>query len=251
MRRAVTLPKSRPFARDGRPALPRFIWRSQRAALVSALVAAAAVTLAACGGESGVNLSTAGLAANAAAAAGNGTAGGDTATAGGSAPTVGSTTTVTGGPITSVARIGTGRGFPAAPGAPWTSATESPANLPPAVRTVSCPLSGLQNQAIPAGFKPVAAVRCVPTGGQPTALRMEVATSNLGPLVAALLEPSSSASSLNAVPRCLMPDVDGFPLALVGANGLVIRPSIPVSICGDPSQRVVASLFALHWTTVS
>ena len=75
--------------------------------------------------------------------------------------------------------------------------------------------------------------------------------SNLGPLLKALLAPASTVGSFAAAPPCLMPTVDLFQLALVGANGQVIKPSIPVTVCGRPSQAVVASLAALTWTTVN
>jgi hypothetical protein len=34
---------------------------------------------------------------------------------------------------------------------------------------------------------------------------------------------------------------------LVGGNGQVIRPRIPVTECGEPSPAVLASLDALRW----
>lgn len=276
MRRAVTLTNSGPSTgnRRSRPAPVNQNW--QRAGLVSAVIAAAAVTLSACGGGSGANLGTAALAANSAAAAGNGAAGpagtaGGSATTPGSVPSVGAspatgsgttvvvggtagnTTTVTVGPITSVTRMATASGFPTAPAAPSIgggNATGSPAVVPPAAQAVSCPLPGPPSQAIPAGFEPVAAVRCVLTSFQPTEYRLEAAVSNLGPLLTALLAPSSTVGSFTAVPPCLLPAVNFSHLALVDANGKVIEPSIPMSVCGWPSEAVLASLAALTWTTV-
>lgn len=272
MRRPVRLTNRGPFARDQRFRLAPVTRNWQRATLVSAVIAAAAVTVAACGGGSGANLGPAALAANSAAATGNGAAGsagtesgsattadvatgsGTTASAGGGAPTGSYTTTIIGGPIRTASRTGFASSFPTAPAAPSTgsgNATGSPATVPPAALAVSCPLSGPQSRAVPAGFKPVAVVRCVLVSTQPTEYRREVAVSNLGPLLTALLAPSSTASSFTLVPQCLMPIVNVSQLALVAANGQVIEPRIPLNICGGPSMAVVASLAALDWTTVN
>jgi hypothetical protein len=94
-------------------------------------------------------------------------------------------------------------------------------------------------------------VQLLLTSTQPTEYRLEAAVSNLCPLLTALLSPASTVGSFTAAPPCPMPTVDLFQLALVGANGQVIKPSIPVSVCGRPSQAVVASLAALTWATVN
>jgi hypothetical protein len=179
---------------------------------------------------------------------------GTTTTFAGGSVAPGTTATYTGGPITAVNRIGSASGFPTAPTVPSPgsgNATGSPAVVPPAAQAVKCPLPGPLSQAIPAGFDPVAAVRCVLTSVQPIEYRLEAAVSNLGPLLTALLAPSSTVSSFTAVPPCLVPMVNFSQLALVGANGQVIEPAIPVSVCGRPSEAVVASLAALTWTTVN
>jgi hypothetical protein len=112
-------------------------------------------------------------------------------------------------------------------------------------------------QAIPAGFKPVAAVLCVPdsstqsSSGPPADVRKEIAVSGLGPLLAALLQPSAAPSGSSPAPRCLAPATQVFQLALVDAAGTVIDPLIPVTVCGGPIEPVVASIAALDWTVVS
>lgn len=236
MRRPVRLRNSGRFVLDRRFRLAPGTRSWQRATLAGATIAVAAITLAACGGGSGANLGSAELAANSAATAGNGAVG----TAGTGS---GSTVTMTAGPITSISRIGTGSGFPSAPAA---TSTGSNATVPPAALAVTCPLAGHQNQPIPAGFEPVAVVRCVLVSIQPTEYRREIAASSLGPLLTALLARSSTTTK-----RCLMPLMNVPRLALAGANGQVIEPAIPRNICGGPSMAVVASLKALHWTTVN
>lgn len=103
----------------------------------------------------------------------------------------------------------------------------------------------------------MAAVQCVPSGstpapsGHPPFAVEEVAVSGLGPLLAALQEPSEAPGNSFPVPRCLAPAAGAFQLALINANGQVIEPLIPVTICGGPIQPVLASIAALDWTTVS
>jgi hypothetical protein len=142
----VRLANSGAFARDRRVWPVPFPMNYRRAPLVSTAIAAAAVTLAACGGGSGASLGTASLAANPAAATGNGAA----------------TTT------------GTTGGLATAPGS-------------------------------------------VPSAHQ------------RGPPAAVYISQ----------------------LALIGANGLVIQPAIPVNNCHMPTEAVLANLAALDWTTVN
>jgi hypothetical protein len=143
---------------------------------------------------------------------------------------------------------------PSAPPNPFAgdgSSTESSAPIPGAAQALSCPLTGPLSLSIPTGFQPVAAVRCVPVSGQAGDVGKQVAVSNLGPLVTALSEPSAIGKGVNPVPRCLAPVAENFQLALVGANGQVIEPAIPVTICGSPLQQVVTSLAGLDWITAS
>jgi hypothetical protein len=56
---------------------------------------------------------------------------------------------------------------------------------------------------------------------------------------------------LPPVRECLMPAVSISQIALIGANGLVIQPAIPVNNCHVPTEVVLANLAALDWTTVN
>jgi len=155
---------------------------------------------------------------------------------------------------------------PPAPQLATGSSTEAQATMPAAAQALSCPRTGAPSgdvnsfgwgQVIPAGFQPVAAVRCVPASstpppsGQLPYVQKEVAVSGLGPLLTALLEPSATLGGSVPAPRCLAPAAGIFQLALIGADGSVIEPLIPVTVCGGPIQPVVASITALNWTTVN
>jgi hypothetical protein len=136
-----------------------------------------------------------------------------------------------------------------------------PANVPAVARTLICPPLSFEgpsteqptNQAIPAGFQAVAVVQCAPVGaiapGSLNYVRKEVAITGLGPLLAALRKPSAVRNA--AHPECLLPFMIMPRLALVGSDGAVIYPRIPVSVCGAPIPQVGASLTALHWIKLS
>jgi hypothetical protein len=118
---------------------------------------------------------------------------------------------------------------------------------------------GLQSvgQSIPAGFQAIAVVRCIPTGAVGPAqggfanARKEVAVTGLGPLVAALREPSARHVHPGLGVGCPVPALSGVRLMLVSASGAVIYPRIPITSCGVPIQPVTASLGALHWIELS
>jgi len=139
-----------------------------------------------------------------------------------------------------------------------------------AARALSCPPAGVilhgpyslrpPRLAIPAGFHAVAVVRCVPIGAiapasaqgtnaQGTYVRKEVAVTGLGPLVSALRVPSSRRNAVAL--DCLVPLVIMPRIALIGSDGAVVYPPIPVNVCGEPIPQVAASLVALHWTFLS
>jgi hypothetical protein len=109
-------------------------------------------------------------------------------------------------------------------------------------------------EPIPAGFKPVAVVECVLVTSANHGIirideRRQAAVAGLGRLLAALREPSHPQPKA-AFPACLTP-IESWPwFVLVSASGQVIRPVIPVGICGQPTQEVLASLRALHWITL-
>jgi len=108
--------------------------------------------------------------------------------------------------------------------------------------------AALPEQAIPAGFIPVAVVLCTPGivfvnhNGRNVPPTRRIATTALGSLMTALRAPSAPR---NSKVDCLDQAVFVPWFVLVGRNGQVIRPKIPVTACGDPSPGVLASLNAL------
>jgi hypothetical protein len=110
--------------------------------------------------------------------------------------------------------------------------------------------AALPSQAIPAGFAPVAVVRCNPVTVflNHNRVRMrqvrQVATADLGTLMAALRARSAPANS-NVVCPVQLIAIAWF--VLIGKNGQVVLPNIPVTVCGDPSPAALASLGALGW----
>jgi hypothetical protein len=109
-------------------------------------------------------------------------------------------------------------------------------------------------QPVPARFTPVAAVRYSPAFvpandlGSRVAPVKEVAVSGLGRLVAAL---HSRPARLPPGTVCAAQSVYIEWFVLVGKNGQVIRPDIPLGNCGEPSAAVVSSLDALDWVTAT
>ncbi len=168
-------------------------------------------------------------------------AGGNSATGGSAGATTGSAGAATGG------GSATGGSSPAG-------------GVPAAARNLICPpvltggrLNPLLSQAIPAGFSAVAVVRCLPAGGiapvrgQWTYVQKEAAVAGLGPLLTALRAPSARHSGAGVAPGCPVLAAVVPRLALIGRDGAVIYPRIPVTVCGAPVQAVLASLGALHW----
>jgi hypothetical protein len=108
--------------------------------------------------------------------------------------------------------------------------------------------AALPEQAIPARFIPVAVVLCDPGivfvnhNGRNVPPTRQIATTELGRLMTALRAPSAPQDS-NV--NCLVQAVYTPWFVLVGRNGQVIRPKIPVTVCGDPSPAVLANLNAL------
>ena len=98
-------------------------------------------------------------------------------------------------------------------------------------------------------------MQCAPVGtiapasGTWTYVRKQVAITGLGPLLTALREPSDL--RVDVRPNCLLPFTIRPRLALVGSDGAVIYPRIPVSVCGAPIRQVEASLAALKWIKLS
>jgi hypothetical protein len=118
----------------------------------------------------------------------------------------------------------------------------------------SAPTAGV---AIPAGFRAVAVVRCIPAGaiapaqGQGAYMRKELAISGLGPLLAALREPSARRAGLGLVSGCPVPAPRALSLALIGPRNAIVYARVPITECGLPRQAVLASLSSLHWIVIS
>ena len=187
---------------------------------------------------------------------------GPAATAGGSAASAGGGGAASGSPGHGGAAAGNGTATGGGAGGSGGAASNgAAANVPAVARTLICPPLSFEgpnterplNQAIPAGFQAVAVVQCVPVGAiAPASLnyvRKEVAITGLGPLLAALRKPSGVRNA--AHPECLLPFMIMPRLALVGSDGAVIYPRIPVNVCGAPIPLVGASLAALHWIKLS
>jgi hypothetical protein len=144
--------------------------------------------------------------------------------------------------------------------------------VPPAAKQVQCPglrpgvghlpASPVQPDGpiqlaapVPPGFKPVAVVRCITVtsdthGGFRLSERKEAAVTGLSRLLAALREPSAPKPK-GPLPACMAPANSGQWLVLVSATGQVVRPLLPVGLCGEPIEPVLASLKSLHWITLS
>ncbi len=148
------------------------------------------------------------------------------------------------------------RSTPAHPAAPEAGRPGIPAQAlrvacPSASSTAGRQAAALPAEAVPEGFVPAAVVLCtlaiVPVnGGMSTAPVRKIAVTGLGRLVAALRAPTpglppgtACAAQLIALPW----------FVLVGENGQVILPKIPLDPCGEPSAAVMQSLDALHWVT--
>jgi hypothetical protein len=108
--------------------------------------------------------------------------------------------------------------------------------------------AALPEQVVPARFIPVAVVLCDPGivfvnhNGRNVPPTRKIATTGLGRLMTALRAPSAPR---NSNVNCLDQAVYTPWFVVVGRNGQVIRPKIPVTVCGDPSPAVLASLNAL------
>ena len=152
------------------------------------------------------------------------------------------------------------------------SSTAAVARVPSVARRVQCPVLMAQighlpdspvqplgpvepAESVPPGFKPVAVVQCVTaisvkSGSFRLAQRKQAAVTGLGSLLAALRKPSTPRPK-GALPACMVPANSGPWFVLVSATGQVIRPLVPVGLCGGPVPAVLASLHSLHWITLS
>jgi hypothetical protein len=108
--------------------------------------------------------------------------------------------------------------------------------------------------SLPASFVPVAVIRCVtsdqtiPGKGLWEVATLERADKNLAPLTTALRHPSGGKR-----PGMLCPAIAMVPpqFLLVGSDGKMLVPRLPVSGCGLVQPQVLAALNALSWQRVS
>lgn len=144
--------------------------------------------------------------------------------------------------------------------------TATQARILAAARRVKCPADGngvisvpgrgQPAEPIPAGFRPVAVVECVrvpvmvPIAGTPIVELRRVAVAGLGRLLAALRLPSTPRSR-GLVPACLTPVAALPSIVLISAADQLVRPRVPIGLCGEPIVPVLASLASLHWRTLS
>jgi hypothetical protein len=108
--------------------------------------------------------------------------------------------------------------------------------------------------ALPKDFHAVAIVRCI---SEQRAVKgdgtwvfdiAQRATANLSGLVGLLREPDQSPSP-NSQVACAAALLLVPAFGLVGPDGTVIRPRLPVTECGQPQPAVLAALNALSWKT--
>ena len=109
-------------------------------------------------------------------------------------------------------------------------------------------------EPIPAGFRPVAVVRCVTVASVKHGViridqRREAAIAGLSRLEVALREPSTPRPK-GPMPACMAPVTARPWFVLVSATGQVIDPLLPLGLCGLPIGPVLASLNSLHWITL-
>ncbi len=143
-------------------------------------------------------------------------------------------------------------------------AARSQAGVLAAARRVKCPADasitrrpgGSHGKPIPAGFTAAAVVECVrvpaivPVSGTPIVELRRMAVAGLGRLLAALRLPSAPRSrGLDLA--CPTPVTVAPSIVLIGIDDRVVRPKVPVGLCGLPITAVQTSLSSLHWRTLS
>jgi hypothetical protein len=162
------------------------------------------------------------------------------------------TRTSGGGAATSSSAAASGTGAPASAPAPVPTTTGGPVT-PGQPACAGWPAT-VPHGPLPASFVPVAAMRCVtsyqtiPGKGTWLTATLERADKNLGPLVAALRQPSG-----RTAPGVECPNIAMLPpqFVLVSGDGKMIMPRLSPSGCGLMQRQVLAALAALQWQKVS
>ena len=116
------------------------------------------------------------------------------------------------------------------------------------------PRNVTRTKTLPASFVPVAVIRCVtnfqmiPGKGQWEVATLERATQGLDPLLTALHRPNQTRP-----PGTFCSDLVELPpqFLLVGKDGQLIWPALPVTGCGLPQAEALGALAALPWQKVS
>jgi hypothetical protein len=155
---------------------------------------------------------------------------------------------------------GTGAASASPPASASASATPVPTTTtgPPVVAgqpaCVGWPANATHSKTLPASFVPVEVIRCVtayqiiPGKGQWETATLERADEGLTPLLTALQRhnqmrpPGTFCSDLVELPPQFV---------LVGKDGQVIWPALPVTGCGLVQGQVLGALAALPWQKVS
>lgn len=109
-------------------------------------------------------------------------------------------------------------------------------------------------ETLPVSFVPVAVIRCqlryqtVSGKGEWLVAALQRADQDLATLVAALRRPPG-----HMLPGMICPAFVVAPpqIVLVGRDGTMIRPRMPLDGCGTTQSRVLAALASLTWKTVS
>ena len=151
--------------------------------------------------------------------------------------------TATGSPASSPAAV-SGSPVPTSTGGPVTPGQPACAGWP----------SNAARGALPASFVPVAVIRCVTSDqmisgkGQWEVATLERADKNLAPLTAVLRHPAQQRK-----PGTLCPYIEMIPpqFVMVGGDGRMIIPRLPLGGCGMVQPQVLAALSALSWRPVT
>lgn len=107
---------------------------------------------------------------------------------------------------------------------------------------------------VPRSFQPASVLRCragrvsVPGKGQWTAAILEKADQGLTPLTGALSSVSGHMEPGHMCPQFVIVPPQ---IVLVGKDGTMIRPTFPVTACGQIQQKALSALEGLHWRIVS
>ena len=138
--------------------------------------------------------------------------------------------------------------------APVPTTTTGPPLVAGQPACVGWPRNVTHSKKLPASFVPVAVIRCVtnyqmiPGKGQWETATLERADQGLAPLLTALQRPNQTRPQ-----GTFCSDLVELPpqFVLVGKDGQVIWPALPVTGCGLVQRELLGALAALPWQKVS